>query len=106
MVFVIFTSHQQSFRSSNTSAVQKNLPPFCAGLPSGLSGREETSAGISCGWQLSTHPACSEVKRAAVALKATETDADLLSCHTSRPTQPKANSATDSIGLTTENELL
>ena len=37
---------------------------FAAGLPRGFSKRDETSAGMSCGWQLSTQAACSTVSRA------------------------------------------
>ena len=53
-----------SLTVSRTSAVAKYLVEFWAGLPSGLSSRAEISAGMSCGWQFSTQPACSAVRRA------------------------------------------
>ena len=42
----------------------KELDAVGGGLPSGLSSLAATSAGMSCGWQLSTHAACSAVRRA------------------------------------------
>jgi hypothetical protein len=42
----------------------KKLDLFGGGLPSGLSSRAATSIGTSCGWQFSTHAACSAVRRA------------------------------------------
>jgi hypothetical protein len=35
--------------------------PLAGGLPSGLSSRDETRTGTSCGWQFNTQAACSTV---------------------------------------------
>jgi hypothetical protein len=43
---------------------EKNLIPFCGGLPKGLSKRVAIRIGTSCGWQPSTQAACSTVSRA------------------------------------------
>ena len=51
MMFVTFVSQKRYLRSFQTSAMQKNLIPFGGELPSGLSNRDDTSAGTSCGWQ-------------------------------------------------------
>ena len=52
-----FASHTLSLISSNNSYVAKNLMPFYAGLPDGLSSRAPTGIGTSCGWQLITEAA-------------------------------------------------
>jgi len=64
MVLLTLTSQPRSFVISSTSAVAKYLVEFGEGLPSGLSIRALTSAGMSCGWQFNTQPACSAVRRA------------------------------------------
>ena len=64
MVCVIFASHARSLAISLTSAVEKNLTPFCGGFPSGLSRRDEMRIGTSCALQPSTQAACSTVSRA------------------------------------------
>jgi type I restriction enzyme, R subunit len=63
MAVVILASHARSLEISRRSAVAKYLVPLGEGLPSGLSRRACMSAGMSCGWQLSTQPACSPVSR-------------------------------------------
>ena len=64
MVCVIFASQARSLAISVTSAVEKNLIPFCGGFPSGFSRRDAIRIGTSCGWQPSTQAACSTVSRA------------------------------------------
>src|ERR1039458_1504127 len=64
MVLVTRTSQLRSLVDSNRSAVAKNLTLFAAGLPSGFNSLAATSAGMSCCCQLSTHAACSAVRRA------------------------------------------
>jgi hypothetical protein len=63
MAVVILTSQARSLAIFKRSAVAKYLMPSGGGLPSGLSRWEWMSAGISCGWQLSTRPVCPVVSR-------------------------------------------
>jgi hypothetical protein len=62
--FVTLASHARSFICSIRSAVAKNLVQYGGGLPSGLTRRAAMRTGTSCGWQFSTHAACSTVSRA------------------------------------------
>jgi hypothetical protein len=66
MVFVTFVGQERSLRSSkNIRRAKSNLMPFGGGVHNGLSRREETRIGTSCGWQFTTQAACSIVRRAA-----------------------------------------
>lgn len=91
MVLVTLTSQARSLASSSTSSVAKNLMLFCEGLPSGLSNRAFMSAGISCGWQFSTQPACSAVRRAGSWFRRTGNAVDCLSYKTNRSPPPIPN---------------
>ena len=64
MALVTFANQRRSWARSSTSEVAKNLMLLVAGLPRGFRRPNEINAGRSCGWQFSTHAACSAVSRA------------------------------------------